>query len=97
MSDEPTIRNVLEAIKATETRLESRIDGLGAKIDGVESRLTQQIRNTEMRAEQRDRGCLLPARRADFRSGEARRRDRAALAALGLSANNGEATHDNQD
>ena len=49
MADEPTIRNVLEAIKATETRLESRIDGLGAKIDGVESRLTQQIRNTEMR------------------------------------------------
>ena len=49
MSDEPTIRDVLEAIKATETRLESRIGGLDAKIDGVESRLTQQVRNTEKR------------------------------------------------
>ena len=49
MSDEPTIRDVLEAIKAAETRLESRTGGLDAKIDGVESRLAQQIRNTEMR------------------------------------------------
>ena len=35
MSDEPTIKDVLEALKATETRLESRI--------------TQQIRDTEKR------------------------------------------------
>ena len=49
MSDEPTIKDVLYALKATETRLESRIDGLDAKIDGVEGRLTQQIRDTEKR------------------------------------------------
>ena len=35
MSDEPTIKDVLEALKATETQLESR--------------LAQQIRNTEKR------------------------------------------------
>ena len=38
MSDKPTIRDVLEAIV-----------GLDAKIDGVENRLTQHIRDTEKR------------------------------------------------
>jgi hypothetical protein len=49
MSDEPTIKDVLDALKATETRLEAKIDGVEAKIDGVEGRLTQQIRDTEKR------------------------------------------------
>ena len=49
MSDEPTIKDVLEALKATETRLESRIGGLDAKIDGLENSIAQQIRDTEKR------------------------------------------------
>ena len=44
MSD-PTIKDVLDALGG----VESRLAGLDAKIDGVESRLTQQIRNTEKR------------------------------------------------
>ena len=42
MSDEPTIRDVLEALVGVESNL-------NAKIDGVETRLTQQIRDTEKR------------------------------------------------
>ena len=42
MSDEPTIKDVLETLAGVENRLEQ-------KIDGVESRLTQQIRDTEKR------------------------------------------------
>ena len=42
MSDEPTIRDVLEALVGVESNL-------NAKIYGVETRLTQQIRDTEKR------------------------------------------------
>ena len=42
MSDEHTIKDVLDALAGVESRLD-------AKIDGVESRLTQQIRDTEKR------------------------------------------------
>ena len=45
MADEPTIRDVIEALVG----VEQRIDGLDQKIGGVESRLTQQIRDTERR------------------------------------------------
>ena len=45
MADEPTIRDVIEALVG----VERRIDGLDQKIDGVGSRLTQQIRDTERR------------------------------------------------
>ena len=42
MSDEPTIKDVLDALAGVESRLD-------AKIDGVESRLAQQARNIEKR------------------------------------------------
>ena len=45
MADEPTIRDVIEALVG----VEQRIYGLDQKIGGVESRLTQQIRDTERR------------------------------------------------
>ena len=53
--NEPTIRDVLDAMQAMEGRLEGRLTSeisglegrLDAKIEGVEGRLTNQLRSTE--------------------------------------------------
>ena len=49
MSDEPTIKDVLDALAGVEKRLGTRINSLDTKIDDVEGRLTKQIRDTEKR------------------------------------------------
>ena len=67
MADEPTVKDILDALKMMEAHFNERVDGVETRIDRLELKLGQRMDDLEERMDQRFDGVHAEIKNLDSR------------------------------